>query len=460
MWSAAVWAVAASGALAAVGAALLLCRRALRHAALLRRDANRRRYGQVTAALVSSSGQWTAAAPDVPVGALDDEAFLRALAEALDAVPAESRAQLVARYVDLGYVERLRAASWSRLPWRRLRAARWLGRLGHGEGLADLIRLTADRSPRVRSAAIASLGTVRAPRALSALLTLLEGAEAPAQGRRPPLPALTRALVAQGPDAAFAVLSYVQSPSPAVRKAVVEVLASVPHPHPAVGAALLVALRDPDGEVRARTARAFGRIGDPGAVVPLAQTLADPVWFVRLQAARALGALAHRRAVRPLVGALTDESWQVRAAAASALRGLGDLAVPALTAFLYESRDRYAKEQVVEELQRTPFLHEQIEALDQADSGSAFAAHRFLQEMARHGATAVLLDAVRRHVRQGVRRRLVAVLATIDVPRVIAVLHDLAEHDRDPGVRDAARRALADYPEPSRQRRNAEGHAA
>ena len=44
-------------------------------------------------------------------------------------------------------------------------------------------------------------------------------------------------------------------------------------------------------------------------------------------------------------------------------------AVPALTECLFESRDRYAKEQVVEELQRTPLLLEQIEALDGTHAG-------------------------------------------------------------------------------------------
>jgi HEAT repeat protein len=151
--------------------------------------------------------------------------------------------------------------------------------------------------------------------------------------------------------------------------------------------------------------------------------------------------------VRALVTALTDEAWQVRAAAAEALRRVGGPAVSALTECLFESRDRYAKEQVVEELQRTPLLLEQVEALDGTHDGAAFAAQRFLREMARHGATSVLLDALRRHPRAGVRRRLVAVLGVVDAPRVIAALHDVAEHDRDAGVREASRRALTGRPD-------------
>jgi hypothetical protein len=45
-----------------------------------------------------------------------------------------------------------------------------------------------------------------------------------------------------------------------------------------------------------------------------------------------------------------------------------------------------------------------------------------------------------------VRRKLAVALGAVDVPRVLAALHDLAEHDRDAGVRDAARRALTGRP--------------
>jgi len=110
------------------------------------------------------------------------------------------------------------------------------------------------------------------------------------------------------------------------------------------------------------------------------EALSDGTWFVRLQAARALGAIAHPRAIAPLVSALTDEYWQVRAAAADALRRLGNLAVPALTHCLFTSRDRYAKEQIVEELQRTSLIQEQIDALDEARPGAGFAAQRLVRD--------------------------------------------------------------------------------
>lgn len=443
-WAAVGWGVAASGAVAAGAAACSLAWRFVRRSVLARRDARRSAYRSVVNAL--RAAREGAAGPDISPAVLADDVFLSCLVDAFGDGRAEHRRRLTAYAERFGYIERL--GGLSRSPWtrQRLRAARWLGRLAHPDSVADLTRMTRDRSRRVRSTAVTALGAVQAPRALAALVALLDGQSFTVGLRRVPASCLTDALAAHGADAVLSVLPSLQSPSPAVRATAADVLARTPHHDPRVRAALAAALEDPDGEVRARAAKAIGRSGDAGAAAPLVTALSDPVWFVRLQAARAIGVLAYGRAVRPLVSALTDESWQVRAAAAAALRHVGDAAVPALTECLFESRDRYAKEQVVEELQRTRLLLEQVEALDGAHAGVAFAAQRFLREMARHGATTVLLDALRRHPRAGVRRRLAAALGTVDVPRVLTVLHDLAEHDRDPGVREAARRALTGRP--------------
>jgi HEAT repeat protein len=443
-WTAARWALGLSGAVVAMAAACSWLWRAVRRAVLTRRDLRHAGARAVMDALASWEPN---AAPDVAPRVRLDDVFLTCLADRFDRSPDDLRVRLAEHAERFGYVARFRALS--RSPWarQRLRAARWLGRLQHRDGVPDLIRLAEDRSSRVRVAAVAALGTARDARAPSALAALLDQhASAPAR-RIVPVQVLTRALVAHGADGIVLAVSRLQSPSAAVRTAAADVLTSAADPHPSLRAALLSALNDGECEVRARAARAIGNIGDAGAVVSLIKTLADPVWFVRLQTAKAIGALAHERAVRALVTALTDEAWQVRAAAAEALRRVGGPAVSALTECLFESRDRYAKEQVVEELQRTPLLLEQVEALDGTHDGAAFAAQRFLREMARHGATSVLLDALRRHPRAGVRRRLVAVLGVVDAPRVIAALHDVAEHDRDAGVREASRRALTGRPD-------------
>jgi HEAT repeat protein len=441
-WSAAVWAPAASSALAAAGAAFALTRRLVRRAALQRRDARRAGYRAIVDDLSDARLDVPTVPAELPAAVLTDHVFLACLAEAFDNASPDLRTRLIAHCGRFGYGERFRVLTRSLWGWRRMDAARWLGRLGDRDALGDLIRLTVDRSARVRSAAVGALGALPDPDSLAALVACLDEIGSGAIRRGVPSDVVTSALVGQGAEAVPALLPRMQSRSGVGRKIVVEVLACAPESDPRVRGALLSALEDRDAEVRAAAAKAIGHVRDTSAVALLAKSLSDPVWFVRLQAARALGTLAHQRAVRPLVAALTDESWQVRAAAADALRRLGEPAVPALTECLFTSRDRYVKEQVVEELQRTPFLHEQVEALDSQAPGAVFAAQRFLREVARHGATTVLLDALRSHRRVSVRRRLALALGAVDVPRVIAVLHDLAEHDRDAGVREAARRAL------------------
>jgi HEAT repeat protein len=314
--------------------------------------------------------------------------------------------------------------------------------------VSDLIRLLDDSSYHVRCVAVGALASWRHPRILLALLKTLDHMHertpwgALPRRYRVPIGVVTDALIAQGASAVAPLLPRLQSGPRPVREAVAEVLSWSPDPHPRVRAALLGALRDADPEVRARAAKALGKVVYVGAVVPLAEALSDGTWFVRLQAARALGAIAHPRAIAPLVSALTDEYWQVRAAAADALRRLGDLAVPALTHCLFTSRDRYAKEQIVEELQRTSLIQEQIDALDEAHPGAGFAAQRLLREIVRHGATRILLEALRRHPTPAVRLRLIDILEGQGSHQVVAALHDVMNGDADAGVREAACCAL------------------
>jgi len=65
--------------------------------------------------------------------------------------------------------------------------------------------------------------------------------------------------------------------------------------------ALLVALADPDADVRAHSARTLGQSKDASAYEPLVKLLADPNDRVQVSAVRALGTLADRRAVSPLL---------------------------------------------------------------------------------------------------------------------------------------------------------------
>ena len=106
---------------------------------------------------------------------------------------------------------------------------------------------------------------------------------------------------------------------------------------------LVVALKDPDSNVRRSAARALGALGDLRTVEPLLRALESRGIRARSGAALALGELGDIRAVEPLLTALEDSHSEVRDSALNALRALGDIrAVEPLLGAL-EGRGIYAR---------------------------------------------------------------------------------------------------------------------
>ncbi|MGE5807860.1 MAG: HEAT repeat domain-containing protein, partial [Nitrospirota bacterium] len=115
--------------------------------------------------------------------------------------------------------------------------------------------------------------------------------------------------------------------------------------------------------------KVFGRYGasaDMFHAELLLPLLEDPVWFVRLQASRALENLMSERAVDSLGALLLDPNWQVRNAAARALAHIGDASIDVFLNILNHT-DRYAKESICEEAERTHFTQRLIENLVSPD---------------------------------------------------------------------------------------------
>ncbi|HJQ71173.1 MAG TPA: HEAT repeat domain-containing protein [Blastocatellia bacterium] len=162
-----------------------------------------------------------------------------------------------------------------------------------------LIAALADRSERVRAAAVTALGRFADPQL-----------------------ATTVAPLATKDKSVF------------VRKSAAYALGRMPSP--AATVALISALRDKDIEVRGAAAVALGDYPDSQAVEPLTAALTDKSEFVRAQAARALGtnALTAARTVPALIRVLTsDPELEPKRQAAVALGQIGDRsALPALEA--------------------------------------------------------------------------------------------------------------------------------
>jgi len=131
----------------------------------------------------------------------------------------------------------------------------------------------------------------------------------------------------------------------------------------------LSCMSDQDPEVRAKSLKVICtagndlKISDTCRVMDL---LSDPAWFVRLQAAKTLGSLRNEKTADKLGDALLDSNWQVRNAAATALTKFGNRSLHIfLGTLLY--KDRYAKESICEEIQRTGFIDALLENMNSKD---------------------------------------------------------------------------------------------
>ena len=213
-------------------------------------------------------------------------------------------------------------------PTVRGMAAWALGRLGDRAARAALTGALQDSVASVREMAVAALGTLEDRRAVPDLARLTRDPEMGVRG------VLTAALQQIGGAEAGAVLADLvrHDPDEHVRDmstwALRETLGRDAVP------ALIDALRDSVGHVRAMAARNLYDVPDPrafDALVTAATT--DPVRQVRVSASYSLGALEDARAAEPLTMVLRDSAWNVRAAAAGALaRVPGSRAADALIA--------------------------------------------------------------------------------------------------------------------------------
>jgi len=246
-----------------------------------------------------------------------------------------------------------------------------------------------------------------------------------------------------GPGVADALVPLLDHPAWRVRGAVAYLLGEV---RATAGIGPLVErLADPEPDVRAKAAQALGRMEARTALFPLLGRLEDPVWVVRMHAIRALGALGESTAAEPVGRRLFDAHWRVRQEAGAALAHMGSTAREVLTHTLLTATDTFAREQVVEELQRTPILADALDRLggEVAEGGEPLGpSARLLAAVAATGAYSRLLAALKAHPRAETRLALVHLLSACDDPRIEPALAEAAASDDDPLVRRDAHQRL------------------
>ncbi|MGH9521045.1 MAG: HEAT repeat domain-containing protein [Terriglobales bacterium] len=112
-------------------------------------------------------------------------------------------------------------------------------------------------------------------------------------------------------------------------------------------------VKDDFADVRARSAGVIRHFRDRRTVDALRSLVRDENEFVRLHAARASGDRAYASLAAELARLLTDPKWRVREAAAQSLRASGKDGIGELYRRFVTTDDRYAAEQITEEIQRS-----------------------------------------------------------------------------------------------------------
>jgi hypothetical protein len=356
-----------------------------RRAAALRRyrilDRNRERYGKRFRELVDGGKSLVEFSSFVfPPRSAEWHAVEHVLSALLEDRKYESAA--VALFDRLGYRSHYERMLGSRDVIVKSSAVEKLGRMRSEASTEKLVHLLDEQDTEIVSVAVRALGKIGTREALEAVLKRLPGLYSRSFAS---MKSIERSLRDFGPAAAPDLVRYGERyGDPVSRASVLEVLGNLGVPE-----ALPFAIRNldhGDPEVRAKSLKVIGAVGGdlpPGEKDRILPLLEDPAWFVRLHAAKALGNLRHEKAVPLLAKRLVDDNWQVRNAAATAVVLTSDDAIGIFLDTL-GATDRYAKESVCEEIQKTDFVNRLIDNLgfpDRAAYGKSREILRIMEDL-------------------------------------------------------------------------------
>jgi HEAT repeat protein len=215
--------------------------------------------------------------------------------------------------------------------------------------------------------------------------------------------------------------------------------------------------RDDWPDVRARAAVVIAQFHDDAATEILRKLMDDEAWFVRMHATRAAANKMYLPLAPDVVQRLTDSNWLVRESAAKALTQMGDMGVDFVLEAFISSQDRYANEQICEELQRGGLLVTMLDSLPPAGVRAALSdsallggitlspeeerraiAVQVVRKMVSVGKITMLLMLLRGPIRPDVKLLVLRALGTCCTPECLETFQICAETDSDPQVREVA----------------------
>lgn len=194
--------------------------------------------------------------------------------------------------------------------------------------------------------------------------------------------------------------------------------------------------RDEWGDVRARAAVVIGHFHDDMANNILQKLLQDEAWYVRLHACRAAAGKFFLPVASSVAERVTDQHWLVREAAVRSLRNMGDFGIEQIYRTFLASEDRYAAEQIAEEIQRSGMLAELLANIESEEQRRQ--AMLVCRRMVAIGRVTMLLAYLMSPVHPSLKLLLIRELSACTTPECLETLRRCADEDADAQVRTTA----------------------
>lgn len=379
----------------------------------------------------------------------DRRAIEASLIKALESSDTSDEGRRRARQAleEYGFVARQSATMLlGRDAWERSSAARTLGQIKSQSSLTSLIEALHDVDSVVRNQAVTSLGSLKMPAAIGALLDIAR--------RHSDIPAtlLSESLSAcsveslsflDAPASEAASLSHASANEPDDLErfdSFEDLPAGVDNTELAQ---VLNQLANADEQTRISLAQQLAVHPVQRSVFALTSiVINDPEPAVRSAAVISLGMIDHETVFAPVLIALADESRIVRAAAA---RTLSSLHLDRADAYVrvMETADADMLRRVASACVKTGIVAQAVDRLASEDRHQAYEAFSLFSLLARADETLPIIDAIENHRDEEVRLCAVRVLSMAGQTSVTSKLRELASHEDIPeNVRTAVLEAL------------------
>jgi HEAT repeat protein len=345
------------------------------------------------------------------------------------------------------------STSQQKSPWNFLRRTRLfsvpralavdhLGNLAPEFSQVFVAEALHDPSTQVRRVAVDAMGKNRHPAAIPLLLEELR--KAIDEGNDVSLRTTKSALVCYNLEDLPHFVPFLSHPSRRVRFFVVDALREIfvkasrytsisrANLSPEIRQVFLTkVVSDTFADVRARGAAVITHFHEPAATDALRKLLADENEFVRLHTVRVCNDAFYSDLVPDIVRCLADNKWRVREAATQTLSAFGHRGTNELYRYFIVAKDRYAAEQITEEIQRTGLIRDILEELAKGGEDAGLA-QDVCRKMALMGKTTLLTQAVSANIAPEARILLMESMMEAPTQEFLNLLATLSKKDQGP----------------------------